>query len=101
MAIEPIKTYEIPGIGRVELIHDSEGDLHGHYFLKSDYYGHAGRRSVTPEEALKKGGIEIRKYLEEKKSSLEKEIEPLNRSLLKMSLNKTKPNQLEDFEIHE
>ena len=60
MVEEPIKTYEVPGIGRVSLVYDKDNLRHGPYYGKTENYGKIAKNSHSYCEAnmMLKGFIE-------------------------------------------
>lgn len=96
-----LRKYEVPAVGRVELIHAPDCELHGPYYARVENYRMAARHSQTEEEARLRAGVAVETWLEARKSELEKQLNPINSALLKMSVNSVKLTLLDDFQVTE
>jgi hypothetical protein len=96
-----LRRYDVPAVGRVNLIHDPNCELHGPYYARVENYGMAARHSQTEEEARLRAGEEIYSWLKERQSKLEKELAPIQSALFKMSVNSVKLTLLDDFQVIE
>ena len=96
-----LRKYEIPEVGRVELIHAPDCKLHGPYYALVENYGLAARHSQTEDEARFRAGVAVETWLEAKKSGLEKQLNPINSALSRMSVNSVKLTLLDEFQVIE
>ncbi len=97
---QTIRKYDIPGIGRVELIHDSDCEAYGPYYARINTLGMVVKGGQNLHQIRFKTGVAIKKLLEEKQSKLEEQLAPVKSSLLKMH-NSTKLTVLDNFEVKE
>ena len=94
-----LRKYDIPSVGRVELINDPACKFNGPYYARVDNYGMAGRHSLTEDEARIRAGEEISSWLEQRRSKLETELEPIKSALSTMAVNSVKLTLLDAFQI--
>lgn len=91
-----IKEYNIPGIGKLSINYLEKQKI---YYAGNDEMGTIASSMKTEEEARIIAGEEIKKILKRKKEELQKELKPINNSLESISLEPTKLNLLDSFEV--
>ena len=96
-----LRRYNVPVAGIAELIHAPDCQYHGPYYVKFENYGLAARGSKTEDEARFRAGQDIQRWLEHKKTDLEKELEPVNSVLSRMSVRSVKLTLLDEFQLTE
>lgn len=101
MAEYIVEKYNVPGIGRVDLVHNPENKKNGPYYARVEGHGLGATRSQTEERARLNVGMELKWVLEREKKELEKKLDPINETLSKMSLQLNSLNLLNSFEIKE
>ncbi|MEK6827168.1 MAG: hypothetical protein AABX99_01645 [Nanoarchaeota archaeon] len=99
--IQVVKEYEIPGIGRVEIIHDLGGKFHGNYFARVDKYGLAGRYGNSLGETENRMLEEVKYYLEQEEEKLDRKKGRIKEGLefITKKLSQNTP-QLNDGEVN-
>ena len=105
MEEEIIKKYDVPGLGIVELIHREGVNLPYYAKIKSQETG-MGMRSIyctghskTEEELKFRVGESVERILETTKSELEKQLNPVIDSLIKIGIHSVRIQALDSFEV--
>ena len=97
--------YEVPGVGKIELIHDARSNPQTSYYAKIKNFGdgmgsiYCTGHSNSEDELKIKVGDTVERILGINKSALEKELNPVLDSLARMSICSLKITRLDGFEV--
>lgn len=103
---EVIGKYDVPAVGRVELVHDPNSVESGPYYgmiYEEEGIGvdQVAEHSQNEEEVRSRVSVIVKGRLELKKSKLENKLTPINCALLRMRCQQNEANALDDFEVKE
>ncbi|MDO8517569.1 MAG: hypothetical protein Q7S33_05585 [Nanoarchaeota archaeon] len=100
-----INKYDVPGVGQIELIHNTQYTPYGRYYAKIKHFGegmgsiYCTAHSNNEEESKIKIGESVERILRTNESILEKELELIKSSLAKISLHSLRTQVLDSFEV--